>query len=459
MLIASYFFARGAGGRSELSRFITTLAFQITISVPEVKQFVENAFRADPSIVHQSIANQLHRLVFEPLLAVSSVNSPPRTHVIVIDALDECNDRVAVQDFLNALASACSGPWLPLRWLFTSREHIQETYSSNAIRVMTTSFALEDFDAHSDIHKFLIYRFSDIIKNKARLFRGVPMPWPPTRDLAALVRKSGGLFIFAATLVHFVTDGKAAPDKKLQTVLALHTGLYPLYEQVLRDVPEIECFRRVLTTLMLIKEQPSISTLAELLELDNQDVLHALMAIQTIIHIPADDESPVQLNHTSLRDFLIDENRSKDLFIDPAVAHCTLAVDCVKLMNRTLRQDEFPTDAAPKYAALHWLDHLVDGHGSTDLLPTMLNILTDFSLSLTCDAWINTTLLNRIVGKTRNNLNSLCRVYEVNLPLCSQLHTNISTAINRRRHHGTSFDKNPDSFKGIILVLAYNAYC
>ncbi|KZP15585.1 hypothetical protein FIBSPDRAFT_867154 [Athelia psychrophila] len=61
--------------------------------------------------------------------------------------------------------------------------------------------------------------------------QGIRLPWPSNEDLQALEQKSDKLFIFASTLVDFITDGKGAPpDQKLKIVLNLHAGLDPLYD-------------------------------------------------------------------------------------------------------------------------------------------------------------------------------------------------------------------------------------
>ncbi|KAF7968117.1 hypothetical protein HWV62_31985 [Athelia sp. TMB] len=393
-LAASFFFLRGAGQRSEFNNFITTLAFQIATSVPGVKPLIQQALRDNPTIPYQSTTNQLHTLILRPLMALHEDLLPSDRLLVVIDALDECNDRRSVQEFIAALADACSRGRMPLLWLFTSRgeEHIRQAFSKRDVAQVTRLMLLEEFDARMDIEKFLRSRFNEIIEDNHRLFSYITRPWPSSEDLVALVGRSAGLFIFASTLVYFITDRTAPPDRKLKSVLEMHAGLDPLYDQVLRDVPEIVCFRQVLTTLMLVYEQPSVSLLAEILELSVQDVLHALMAIQSIITIPSDDETPIQLNHTSLRDFLVDAVRSKDLFIDPPVAHAMIAVRCIKHLQRNLKQDVLPERAGELYAAQYWPRHLQNSHNATRASSDLLSILKDFSSCQVMEPWINALL-------------------------------------------------------------------
>ncbi|KAF7980062.1 hypothetical protein HWV62_39842 [Athelia sp. TMB] len=415
-LAASFFFSRGAGGRSKIVHFVTTLAFQITISVPGLKPLVEKALQDDPTIPDQSIANQLQSLIFEPLMAFRTFLRPRRTVLVVVDGLDECDDRKLIQEVITALAGARHvGPALTLRWLLTSRgeEHIRQSFSSTVCRRTTTLLQLESIHAHDDIKMFLEATFSDITQHSPRLFLNIPRPWPSSENLNALVQNSSGMFIFASTLAKFVTDGQAPPDRKLESVLKMHAGLDPLYTQVLRDVPQITCFDRVLTTLMLLYEQPSVEELAELLELKNQDVLHALLTIQSIIHIPANDNHPIQLNHASLRDFLVDESRSNDLFIDPPIAHASIFAVCVKILERKLELDIIPKNEAERYAAKYWPRHLLDSHNASEASPKLADVLQGFSSSQVIEPWINILIARGECKQTVDQLIDLAGKYEV----------------------------------------------
>ncbi|KAF7975420.1 hypothetical protein HWV62_9663, partial [Athelia sp. TMB] len=205
----------------------------------------------------------------------------------------------------------------------------------------------------------------------------------------------------------------APPDRKLKSVLQVHAGLDPLYDQVLRDASEIAYFRRVLAALMLTYEQPSVEMLAEILELGAQDVLHVLLAIQSIINIPSDDNAPIQLNHTSLRDFLVDESRSNDLFIDPPTAHAIISIGCLKLMEKNLKTDIFPDNAEAKYAAQYWPRHLLDSSNANEASHELLGVLQDFSSSQVMETWINMLIAGSSVDDVVVQLSDLSPKYEV----------------------------------------------
>ena len=382
---------RDAGSRSEFTRFVTTLAFQLTLSIPATKPMIQSALQNDPSIPSQSIENQFEKLIIAPVMAL---DERIRRMVIVVDALDECRDTKSIGKFIDILARVLSDRQFPIRFLLTSRgeDHIRQEFRIGAAHVATYFLDLENFDAHIDIRSFLEYRFSSIYARNPRVMHGVPRPWPSVAEVTALVEKSSGLFIFASTLVDFVTDGKGTPQQKLTDVLMSHAGLDPLYAQVLSAAPGIDCFRRVLAAIILLRDRLSITSLACLLRLGAENIVHALLGIQSIIKVPEDNDKPVLLNHASLGDFLQKEERSKSHFIDPPASHASIAFDCLKLMTSCLRQDVFPTDPAQLYACHNWCFHLdttIIKGGAVVLSSELVGSLKDFFTSQSCEVWVN----------------------------------------------------------------------
>jgi hypothetical protein len=54
-LTASFFFSRGAGPRARIAGLIPTLAYQLTLSVPDTKPLIHDALQGDPTIPYQSL--------------------------------------------------------------------------------------------------------------------------------------------------------------------------------------------------------------------------------------------------------------------------------------------------------------------------------------------------------------------------------------------------------------------
>ncbi|KAG6838992.1 hypothetical protein H0H87_001914, partial [Tephrocybe sp. NHM501043] len=85
-------------------------------------------------------------------------------------------------------------------------------------------------------------------------------------------------------------DGKGSPQQKLQQILNSHLGLDPLYAQVLSNANRDDAFTKVLSAIIYLKRQLSITDLAKLLDLTSEVVVTQLMEIQSIIRIPPDNQ-------------------------------------------------------------------------------------------------------------------------------------------------------------------------
>src|SRR6202167_175781 len=183
---ASFFFLRGAGRRSTIDHFISTLAYNLAFSVPAMKAYIEDALKRDPHIVHRSLEYQFRQLIIDP---VRSVTGPLLPMVITIDALDECNDRKMMADFIHILTCAFRDHQLPLRFFFTSRveEHIQKKFSAPSALAATYCLALQDFNADADLCTFFRSCFSTIYEENQRLMRNIDLPWLSESDLDELV--------------------------------------------------------------------------------------------------------------------------------------------------------------------------------------------------------------------------------------------------------------------------------
>jgi NACHT domain len=218
-LAGSFFLRRGS---ADLSGFVPTIAYQLSISVPLTRASMENALYFDPSIPDQAYPHQFKKLIMEPLL---TLKEPISHKVIVIDALDECDREGQVEELLAMLADACQDIRLPIRFFLTSRadnNQIQGFYDDSDIRSWTYYLDLEEFNARDDIRIFFESRFSMIYARNHRAMHDVPVPWPSQSDLNYLLAKSSGLFSIASAIVKLVSDGSDLPHRKLRAALEMN---------------------------------------------------------------------------------------------------------------------------------------------------------------------------------------------------------------------------------------------
>jgi hypothetical protein len=248
---------------------------------------------------------------------------------------------------------------LPLRFVITSRieEHIRQKLETSAARSVVRHLSLEEFEAPNDIRKFIRSSFDIIYEENRRVMRNVSLPWPSESDLDSLAEKCSGSFIFAATLMNVIHKGKGLPQNKLKEALTADAGLDTLYSQVLSDAHRDDNFDRVIGTVMVLRDTMSITSLAQLLRLQSEEIVQTLLGVQSILMIPGSDDQPIQLFHTSLRDFLTSQPRSKQFFINPPHRHFSFTIDCLSITAVGPEKGIF-YGGVQKYACFNWCYHL-----------------------------------------------------------------------------------------------------
>jgi hypothetical protein len=398
--------------------------------------------------------------VIEPILAVTDTNTTMTPMIIFVDALDECDDKDLMAEFIEIIADAYRGSRrLPLRMFFTSRveEHLRKKLEAPAARSVIYHLALQDFDAANDIRKFFQHRFATIYHENHCLMRDVPWPWPSLWNLDALVEKAAGSFIFAFTLINFVNDGTDLPHRKLPIALAAHAGLDPLYTEVLSTAPRGEVLKRVIGTILLLKLDLSITSLGNLLQLNTAHILQTLFGVQSILMIPGNDDAPVRLFHTSLRDFLTSKPRSGDFFIDPPARHLDILLNCLKLMLIPPDTDIFFRGEASEYACNNWCHHfdqwLILGNASHDV---SLTSYLKFFVSESFDYWVNTLLIKGSLGHMLKMLHQSClmvKVGSLSLGLGNSLTICIPATIELLTRPATDNGRYPRACEGIIRLI------
>jgi hypothetical protein len=423
-LLGSFFFLRGAGDRSIIARLIPTLAYQLSLSIPATKPLIQDVILRDPGISQQSLRHQFGKLIVEPMLAVRNTIlarlARTKHAVMVIDALDECDDKDLMAEFIGAVIGAFQeNHRLPFRVVVTSRveEHIRKELGTPAARSVTHLLSLQDFDARADLDKFFRVHLSTIYERNCRVMRSVPLPWPSDAEVNGLVKKSDGLFVFASTITNFIRSGGGLPQENLRNALVAGANLDALYEQILSAAAPDRNFMRVIGTIMVLCQSLSINSLQDLLSLDTDHIVQALLGTQSIIMIPEDDNQPIRLIHTSLRDFLTVPSRSGQYFVDPPTHHMFIAANCLAAMDVQADQSDV-YKGGKKYACVYWCYHLHQGliggrDISLDLLSraSLINCLKDFA-SQSYHFWVN-TLLSTGWEKTMEDLKSLISIVKV----------------------------------------------
>ena len=414
-LLGTFFFFRNSGDQSKGVRLVPTLSYQLTLSMPETKQSIENALIEDPSLLSRPLERQFQKLIIDPILRLPNpklLGSPMR---IIIDALDECDDHDFIPQLIETITRIDYSQF-PVDFLFTSRreEHIRKTFEfssfSHSISLSNTAF-----DVHRDIEHFLRSQFDDIYRKYPRLMENIPLPWPSPRDLDEIVRKVNGSFIFASTLAKYIGEGRE-PPQRLKLIVETHNGVDGMYTEIIQQFWEDEHFPIVFSTIILLRRSLSITGLASLLDLTVPEIIIEISKIQSILVIPADNKTPVDVVHTSLRDFSTSKKRSGALFVNSPQNHLITAERCLEVMSTHSGVVIFREEAA-EYASAQWHNHL--RHTLEDLDSnylkfdsTVLNIFVGQSFK----TWFNTILSMSLDDKICDAIEAIIQKAKVSPP-------------------------------------------
>lgn len=391
---ASFFFSRGGGDVGHAGKFVTSIAFQLASSIPSLDEHISSALTEHRDIVSQSLRDQWQQLVLRPLSKLGKDCSQP-SYVLVVDALDECDNDNNIGTIIHLLAEARSLKTVRLRFFLTSRPEVP--IRNGFIQMPDTE--RQDFLLHNISASIVDHDISVFFKSNLRLIsreHSLDSCWPGEEVIQQLIQIAGGLFIWAATACRFIQEGLFA-DERVQTLLEGSTSttapeehLNKLYTTVLKksirpgySVKEQEdlygMLRHILGSVVVLFSPLSASSLHKLLHVTKQEIGQVLKDLHAILDIPKVDAYPLRFHHPSFRDFLLSKDRCKDseFWVDENQAHQLLADGCIQLMSRSLKQDICSVDTTGifvanlersrverslpsevQYACCYWIEHV-----------------------------------------------------------------------------------------------------
>ncbi|KAJ5720794.1 uncharacterized protein N7483_008728 [Penicillium malachiteum] len=401
VLDACFFFDKTQGYRRTTGSFFTTLCRGLTDCLPAMKPAVCETISNNPNIGNQSISTQWQDSILSPLAEVDKQSLVPLTLILVIDALDECEDENDIDTIIQLLGQPQTFNTISLKLFITSRpENFIQSSFNRISETMFERFLLGKID-HSDdgfdddIIKLLKHELA-IIANK----RELPDDWPGKKEIETLTSKSGGLFIYAASVCRFLGGSKLKNyqlEIRLKSIFSDRLGtdspqssLDEVYTHILKfsvivDAIDEEMgelfsrFQTVVGAIINLAEPLSIANVAQLISLKSLDVKDTLQGLQSVVSFGKNESSPIQLLHLSFRDFLLDDTRClvKGFLISQSQAHTSLLQKCLDVLSETLRRDicglsdqsSCAKDVEPAridrdiprhvhYACLHWVYHL-----------------------------------------------------------------------------------------------------
>jgi hypothetical protein len=391
---ASFFFKKGEGERGNASRFFTTIAVDLMAHEPGMLPVIQEALDKDSKIADKSLKDQFEKLILQPLLRIKQAQPPVLARVVVIDALDECEQETDIRAILQLLARTKDIQPVPLRVVVTSRPelHIRlgfkempnGTYQDLVLHKVSKS------TIEHDIRLFLEHELGDIQKS-----RMLSPDWPATHQILALVQLAVPLFIYAATVCRYIGTNGSNPKVYLEKVLQYQKATFsqldrtylPVLDQLLVEQEEDEreewlhAFQDVVGSIVVLESPLSARSLACLLRVPKEEVKCRIDSLHSVLSVPNSDDVPIRLFHLSFREFLVNSQKQgkSPFWVDEKSTHDKLAFRCLELMSEPsgLRQDmcnlvepgvlrseidegTIASSLSPElqYACRYWVSHL-----------------------------------------------------------------------------------------------------
>ena len=392
---ASFFCSRDFEDRRNIRLIFPTIAVQLARMYRRFRSIFVPLVQSDPEIAHESLYNQVNKLLVRPLLK-SAIST-----VIVIDALDECKDEAPASAILSVLGQFMAQ--IPhVKFFVTGRPEprVRDGFRLPLTAAVTDVFVLHEITpsrVNRDIRLFFTHKFLELRSRRPGLG-----DWPTEEQLDILCQRAAGLFVYAIAMVKFIDKRNGDPKKQLdhllrspessafegETRFKTNATLDSVYMSILHEAfgdndPEDDHkVRSILCAVILSANPLSPLTIATLLNLNLEDVIAVLSSINSLLVLHEDINQPVLPFHKSFPDFITDPHRCQDLrfLVHPPDQHVEILVSCLKLMGRTLVQNmcHLPVGVnnsevydlgervgryispALQYACRSWHKHLVD---------------------------------------------------------------------------------------------------
>ncbi|ELU38085.1 peptidase C14 [Rhizoctonia solani AG-1 IA] len=362
LLGASFFCTQTSSECQDVGQIIPTITYQLARYSMSFQSEVVKVLGSNPDIGTWAIVEQCKQLIKELLAQVKDVI--PGGLVIVIDALDKCNNANGVQMILDVLFRIT--PNLPVKFFITSRpkpiiRHRIEALS-NLNWSMCVLHKIEKWMVEADIELYLREELDNSVSDQ---------------NLRQLAKLSRNLFIYAATTILISSTNLGFQHLDINKLYT--TILEAAVHQSNRDPQEQQQMQLILWTAVCTRELVNINTLAALTGIKATKVNTLLQSLYLVLHV-LQTTSMITTLHALFPDFMFDQAQSSKFYCNKAKHSQMLAKQCFQVMQDQLRfnicslQTLFIPDREVQdleawiaksilptlsYVAHHWGDHVV----------------------------------------------------------------------------------------------------
>ncbi|KIJ42926.1 hypothetical protein M422DRAFT_170420, partial [Sphaerobolus stellatus SS14] len=337
---SSFCFVRGDSGR-RLELYFPTLARDLAQRDPHIKQALGRIIE-DPSLRKtDDISDQFEEFICKTM-SECSILGPI---LLVIDALDECGDGKARNNFLKLLSNQELMKKIPpnFRIFITSRPDLDVKAIFNHVHILQ----LHEHDQEETDQDILTFVHYALLTNPQPTLIGINED-----HCLKVTQKSEGLFQWASVSCQIVQEAAEegqAPIYALEQVLSSGSGLYSLYKTALntrfksiKDPIFNKQFKTVLGLVLTVYKPLPRSALSILWKLaygengptNSMDLI--LPHLASLFNGTSDTGTGVSPIHTSVRDFFTNPTHAGDFYVNINDYHFKLSMALLHVLNREL---------------------------------------------------------------------------------------------------------------------------
>ncbi|CAE6422391.1 unnamed protein product [Rhizoctonia solani] len=344
MLGASFFCSRLFPECRNVELIIPSIAYQLAEYSRPFRYALDKAIEKNPSAHTRMLHLQFDALIAQPLMDFKVREAFPTNFVVVIDALDECEDTESAQQMLEVLLTKSQE--LPIKFVLSSRPEAairdQMVKNERAVGSRIVLHELDSGEVQVDI--------------KTYINTGLAPISPSESEVNQLAERAGVLFIYAATVIRYVghDNFRRNPHERLKRVLSnadqsrkvrnkeidvlYETILKAAFDDLLLEEEERDEMQLVLNTVICAREPLTVGSLATLLSLEDTDRVHAaLRPLWSVLHV-MESTTLVATLHASFPDYILDQTRSRNYHCDATAHNEFLAQQCFGYIRDTRPQ-------------------------------------------------------------------------------------------------------------------------
>ncbi|KAG8836801.1 hypothetical protein FRB91_001628 [Serendipita sp. 411] len=314
-LMARFFFSRDTAETMSTKRFCTVVANKFASRDETFKKTMKE-FENQPDYGSLSLEQQFEGLIVDPLKALN------RRAILIIDALDECdNDHGQRDRLLEAISTQLST--IPhLRMFVTGRpERDIKQWAMVTLGVRCANF-LKLEGNNDDVGRYIKRRLHSWTSNlQAQVYQ--------------VVERAEGVFIWAriaCDLLCRTADVQAMLSSLSEEVTLDHLYAIALEQSIPKDKHSRRVAVMVLEMILALRRPLSIAEVAQLSP--NPEAIEAVVNSLGSILLYKDRDDPIRLIHATLREFLTSATKSGPWFVQLGRGHYFLASGCIDLATR-----------------------------------------------------------------------------------------------------------------------------